>query len=253
MPGNLPGLLQESLGSPAKAELFQPEDDLVSLNGANTVAIGSATPNLSEDIAMDDAEPVISLDNATDATQPQATIELLQDLQSGNAVDDPFQSISTSTDFDSMFGIRDQSKNLQTANIELDFSPGNGFDLTSTDNGFGVSTQDDIEDIDSLLPGIEHYVNAGDVSENGNAGPLAATNKLAENDFNLLGLDVNVDGAGAAKTVEQNRQGGAGDMSSKMDIDAGDSNFDMYFDDLGDVGDSGMVNADDLDDWFNMP
>ncbi|MCJ1413380.1 hypothetical protein MMC19_007485 [Ptychographa xylographoides] len=160
-------------------------------------------------------------------------------------------------DFDTMFADATDPNVNESINFELDFSADgtnmsqqllndDPFGDLTTNNGF-VGTSD--ENIDSLMPGIENYVNA---PGGGNAN----------DDFSTLGISTTTAHFGSTVTAKTVQDGGVefGDMAmtegqTVMDSGGGSTTFDdLFFDDSGDLGmgdeDISGNFGDFDDDWF---
>ncbi|MCJ1389487.1 hypothetical protein MMC18_002344 [Xylographa bjoerkii] len=159
-------------------------------------------------------------------------------------------------DFDSMFADAAAPNNNESLNFDIDFSTNTGIshDLLQ-DNPFGdLTTNNDFtntsnENIDSLMPGIENYVNAhttGNVSDDFAMLDMPATSAGFDNSILSKPVpdgDIDFTGIDAA----------AG--TGMMDAAPVDSTFDdLFFDDSGDLGmGDGDISGDfgEFDDnWF---
>lgn len=165
------------------------------------------------------------------------------------AAEAPPDSTAVDLDFESMFNDTDLTGGGDEIDFGLDFaSDGNlnqavlndstfeGIEMSNPDmSSLGATTS---EDINTLLPGLENYVNAGTDFSNINV-PIAST--LPEN------LQVAPIGTAAAPTQTSTQPVIA---DSSLDDIFGSGDFSM--DGIGDDGMGGVGDLEDFDeDWFN--
>lgn len=155
-----------------------------------------------------------------------------------------FSDLTNGTDFDTMFNNDSGATGPNALNFGLDFSSSNATMVTGSKTDVNNLETTSSEDINSLLPGLENYVNADgdsamdefamlDVAE-GDTVPNAALSTALQQ----------------TSTASQNTPGkasvGSGNTAST------DANLDIFFeaDNLEDGG-NGEVKIFDFDDWFN--
>ncbi|MCJ1433168.1 hypothetical protein MMC27_002527 [Xylographa pallens] len=224
---------------------LQPEDDEVSTNR--------------EEARTEPSVEIKDLSEAAKTIPPGISTSQVRTPLQGFDVDniDPNNTTQLSdVDFDSMFADTAVPNSNEPMNFDLDFSTGTGMsqDLLQ-DNPFGdLTTNNDFtstsnENIDSLMPGIENYVNAhttGNVSD----------------DFSLLDMPANsaaFDSSVSSKLVPDAEIDftsiDAAADTGMMEAPPANSTFDdLFFDDSGDLGmGDGDISGDfgEFDDnWF---
>ena len=222
----------------------QPEDDEASTNRAEARK-----------------EPPVEIKDLSEAAKPNplgVSTSQVRTPHQGFDVDnlDPNNTTQLSdVDFDSMFADTAAPNNNEPMNFDIDFSTDTGMsqDLLQ-DNLFGdLTANNDFtstsnENIDSLMPGIENYVNAhttGNVSD----------------DFPMLDMPGNptaFDSSVSSKPVSDEIDFTSIDAAAAtgmMEAPPADSTFDdLFFDDSGDLGmGDGDISGDfaEFDDnWF---
>ncbi|MCJ1379951.1 hypothetical protein MMC17_003054 [Xylographa soralifera] len=224
---------------------LRPEDDEISTNR------GEAETKPLEEI-KDFSEAVKTVAPAVSASQVRTP---LQGFDIDNI--DPNNTTQLSdVDFDSMFTDTAAPSNNESLNFDIDFSTDTGMsqDLLQ-DNPFGdLTANNDFtstsnENIDSLMPGIENYVNAhttGNVSDDFTMLDIPATS--AEFDSSVSSKPV-PDGEIDFTSID------AAADTGMMKAPPVDSTFDdLFFDDSGDLGmGDGDISGDfgEFDDnWF---
>ena len=210
--------------------------------------IGNSQPRQNGPLGDPSQPDVATKADKEHTTQDLADLGVSADIFGESLASTDFANMSTDADFDSMFN--DPTGNgADPLNYSLDFSvpgvPSNG--VSAHGSGTGASAVDFVnldvtssEDINSLLPGLESYVNA-----DGDTGI---------DDFAMIDVP-NGELAGPTAEVQSSstaRQGTAvtssmGDASASVGID---TNYDDIFgtDELPDVGETDDIN---FDDWFN--
>ena len=160
-----------------------------------------------------------------------------------------FTNINSDTDFDSMFADTATLPN-DSVNFDLDFSTdqnatqgllsGNTFgSLGPSSDDFGNVNPASNEDINSLLPGLESYVNEDGENEG--------------DDFTMIDIPMGNAGPDASKiaTSKSDITATATENTSMTDTAPLDTNMDDMFDIGDDFGaDDTMENIDAFDEWF---
>ena len=249
----------------AVVDNFKPEDDVGMIE--HTAADEKSRPHPEEDqVSPNNEEAKTELPQAIkDLSEPAKTVPPTASTSQAQTplrgfdvdkVDSNNTSQIADVDFDSMFADTGAPNNNEPLNFDIDFTTDTGMsqDLLQ-DNPFGDMTSNNDftttsnENIDSLMPGIENYVNAhttGNVSDNFTMLDLSANSAVFDNSASSKPVpDAEIDFTNIDAAAD----------TGMMEAPPADSTFDdLFFDDSGDLGmGDGDISGDfgDFDDnWF---
>ena len=236
---------------PADNEPIEKQPEAPALNGVET-SLAKTPPDPSQDLAKTETSPIkINPEQAPEKlSPPPAPAPPAHE----SAIPDPQPNPEEAAPFESMFNDLEPASNTEGLDFDLGFSTSasdllndsvfENIDMSNNEESASLNATS-AEDINTLLPGLENYVNDGgdfsmiDLPMGNTMGDTAATVPMS-------GITEQVAASGG-----DNGDAGVGQSS---EIAPMESNFDDLFGSGdwagdGDMGDGAMVDFDD--DWFN--